>query len=108
MRTSYTAVIERNTEIRDGFVSEGYECGWASEALLFLRVLDGDLAGASARIQISPDGMHWCDEGSSFPLASANQVAFAKIRHFGNWLRFCIQSGAEKEGRILATLHLKE
>lgn len=78
MRTSYTAVIERNTEIRDGFVSEGYECGWASEALLFLRVLDGDLAGASARIQISPDGMHWCDEGTSFPLASANPGCLCK------------------------------
>lgn len=98
MRTSYTAVIERNTEIRDGFVSEGYECGWASEALLFLRVLDGDLAGASARIQISPDGMHWCDEGTSFPLASANQVAFAKSGTSGIGCGFAFSPARRRKG----------
>ncbi len=107
MRSSYTAVVERNVEVRHSFESEPYECGWATEAIFFVNVLEGSLADTMLRVQISADGMHWCDEGSTVTLLAQGQAAFVKVKHFGNWLRLKGNSG-EKAGKILVTLHLKE
>ena len=113
MRRSYTAVVERGEPLRETFATEPYEAGWATEALVFVRLLAAP-AGARvrARVQISPDGMHWADEGTTLPEAigsgtpggstggtpgtdaAANTNAdgtsvpvFARVREFGNWLR---------------------
>jgi hypothetical protein len=103
LRKSYTAVIERGHHLRGDFVTEPYEAGWASEALFFVRLLDdpntpgssrdaGGTPGLSAgvtlnaRVQLSPDGMHWVDEGSTLPQLSGG-TAFVRVREFGNWLR---------------------
>ena len=49
---------------------------------------DAEGAPGVARVEISPDGMRWVAEGSVFPrLARADEVAFARVAHFGNWLR---------------------
>ncbi len=66
MRQSHTAVIERNSEWCGAVCSEPYEVAWASEALFFLRVLEASAQlSIHLRVQISPDGLHWCDEGST-------------------------------------------
>lgn len=90
MRESHTTVVERNVTWTGAFASEPYETAWAGEAIYFLRALDSVRLpeGVVARIQISPDGIHWCDEGTLLPLPNQpDEVTFAKISHFGGWLR---------------------
>ena len=87
IRRSYTAVLERGEPLHGEFATEPYEAGWATEALVFLRILEAPSgASVSARVQLSPDGMHWADEGTALPQCSEG-VVFARVREFGNWLR---------------------
>jgi hypothetical protein len=89
MRRSYTAVVERGEPLAGEWATEPYEVGWATEALFFLRLLDAPPgAGLTARVQLSPDGMRWVDEGTALPDPVApDGLAFARVREFGNWLR---------------------
>src|SRR4051794_33857596 len=87
MRRSYTAVIERGEPLAGEWATEPYEVGWATEALFFVRVLDGPPdTRLDARVQLSPDGIHWLDEGTTLP-ALRDGMAFVRVRAFGNWLR---------------------
>ena len=109
IRQNYTAVVERNTTFTGEFASEPYECGWAGEAIVFIRKLEtkGDIAGTRIRVQISPDGMRWCDDGTTITLTAA-EVDFVRVKHFGNWLRI---AGTLPEGatlRAIVALSLKE
>src|SRR5215211_6119053 len=94
MRRSYTAVVARNERLTGDWATEPYEAGWATEALFFVRLLvDGAPPGAApppvdlqARVQLSPDGLLWLDEGATLP-PLAGGGAFVRVREFGNWLR---------------------
>ena len=111
MRQSHTTVVERNVEWRGPFESEPYEAAWASEAIFFVRTLAATgprQAPTSARAQISPDGMHWCDEGTQVQLPAEPGVRFCRVRHFGGWLRL---AGVVEEGdayTVIVYLALKE
>lgn len=109
IRQNYTAVVERNREFQGEFASEPYECGWASEAIFFVRKLEttGAVAGAEFRVQISGDGMRWCDEGTRGAFTD-NEVDFVRVKHFGNWLRIAGQLPAGARARVLVALSLKE
>jgi hypothetical protein len=89
--------------------TEPYEAGWASEIIIFVRALQeakGPLAGA--RVQISPDGMRWVDEGTSLPLPTGrDEVSFARIHHFGNWVRIAAVLPEGQEVKVLVTIHAK-
>jgi hypothetical protein len=109
IRQSYTAIVERNREFTGVFSSEPYECGWASEAVFFVRKLGvvGSAAGSALRVQISPDGMRWCDEGTVLTLTD-QEIDFCRVTHFGNWLRL---AGDLPEGariKAIVSLCLKE
>ncbi len=109
-RQSYTAVIERNTVWSGSFATEPYEAAWAGEAVFFVRALeaDGVPAGASARVQISPDGMHWCDEGTRLLLPAVSEaITFARVRDFGSWLRLAGELPPQARVRIIVYLTLK-
>jgi len=110
LRRSYTAVIERNVRWQGAFVSEPYEAAWASEAIYFLRALALDPGlRATAQVQISADGIHWADEGSSFALPSQpDAVCFCKVRHFGGWLRLRGEVVGGGAITVLVALALKE
>ena len=101
LRESYTLPVERNVTWGAGsFATEPGEAAWASEAIFFVRALNvmGDLTGVEARIQISPDGIHWCDEGTAFALPTEVEgISFGRVSHFGGWLRIMgeIPEGAE-------------
>ena len=88
LRESYTAIVERSEALRGSFATEPYECGWAGEAIFFVRILErvGNIEGVTLHVQISPDGIRWCDEGTAITLGE-EEVAFGKVAHFGNWLR---------------------
>src|SRR5512147_1360784 len=84
VRRSINAVVERNVVWCGPFETEPYEAGWASEAVFFVRSLEGGAPGATARVQITPDGMHWCDEGTTLTLPGAGGTTFCKVTNFGN------------------------
>lgn len=111
MRQSHTAVVERNITWQGTFETEPYEAAWASEAIFFVRTLNvgGELDDIKARVQISPDGIRWCDEGTVVFLSDQiDGVTFGKVSHFGTFLRLV---GDLPEGvtlTVIVALSLKE
>jgi len=108
---SHTATIARNEVWSGEAVTEPYEAGWAREAIFFVRALEavGPLAGAAAQVQISADGMHWVDEGTSFGLPDRDgAVTFGRVARFGNWLRLRCRVPDGATLRVVAALTLKE
>lgn len=98
IRQSFTVVLERNITWSGTVATEPYEAAWASEAIFFVRVLAmaGSATTAGCNVQISPDGLHWADEGSVLELpARADAVSFVRVGHFGGWLRL---AGALSDG----------
>ena len=110
IRRSYTAVIERNVTWAGQFETEPYEAAWASEAIFFVRTLASSQLDpvAYARVQISPDGIHWCDEGETVYLSPEPAVTFCRVRHFGGWLRLVGQLPPGSSIRVIVYLALKE
>jgi hypothetical protein len=111
MRHAFTAVIEKNATFQGDFETEPYECAWASEARWFIHVaeLEGDGACLTARVQVSPDGLAWCDDGSAFEPISAPGMSSLPVRDFGGWLRLdCGLAGAGPKVRLMIYLVLKE
>jgi len=110
MRECQTIVVERDTEWRGAYATEPCEAAWASEAIFFIRALSAvgtpDQA-LSARVQISPDGMRWCDEGTEVPLPSGEAVTFGRVRHFGGWLRLAGELPDGIAMRVIVYLVLK-
>lgn len=109
LRESQTAIVARNERWTGRVATEPYEAGWASEAVLFVRALaKGKGKPGRARVEISPDGMRWVPEGTSFPLPTrADEVTFARVAHFGNWLRITAALPKGAELTVLVTYHLK-
>ena len=109
VRRSYTATVERNVRWQGEFATEPYEAAWASEAIFFVRALDvSQEFSGTAHVQISADGIHWADEGTTFDLPTTkDQVTFCKVNHFGGFLRI---RGALQVGEsitVLVSLALK-
>jgi len=114
MRNAYTAVLARGEWWEGSVQTEPYEAAWAAQALFFVRVLqtDGttalDATTIQARVQISPDGMHWADEGSVMQVpAQTDGLAFTRVSEFGGWLRLAVEVPAGTRLQVVATLALK-
>ncbi|MCG8586724.1 MAG: hypothetical protein MI757_18635 [Pirellulales bacterium] len=107
MRHCVTTPLERHRDLDGPFETEPFECGWADEALFFVRVqeLIGDNVALSAAVQISADGVNWIDEGTAFPTISTQGDFFVRVKHFGGWLRL---SGKVEgvEARVNVMIHL--
>ena len=111
MRRSFTAVIARNENWTGEVATEPYECAWAGEAIFFIRALDarGTLRAAKARVQISPDGIHWVDEGTSVAMpAKVGQLTYCRVTHFGGYLRILAKIPPRASIKVLVSLSLKE
>ena len=111
MRQSHTAVLARNEMWSGEVATEPYEVAWASEATFFFRPLEEVAVptGLTLAVQISPDGLYWCDHGAVLPLTGDPKVpSFVSLRDFAGWLRL---KGELPEGvslKALAYLMLKE
>ncbi len=84
-----TAVSTHIADWRGAFATPPQAVGWAREAVVFVRAVaaHGPVA-VLAKVQISPDGLFWADEGTTFTLPySVDEITFARVRHFGGWLR---------------------
>jgi hypothetical protein len=107
---STTAIIVRGEHWTGRSASEPYEAGWAREAVVFVRLLaqEGETGTALFRVQISPDGMRWVDEGTTVLVPDGpERVTCAKVGQFGNWLRVAIDLPDGATLQPLVTLHLK-
>ena len=89
MLQSHTTVLERLKVLDSSFETEPYEVGWAREAIFFVRVheISGSRAAMVSAVQISADGIEWVDEGTTFSWPKEPAVCFARVTHFGGWLR---------------------
>lgn len=110
VRRSYTAVVERDALWQGGFATEPYECAWAGEAIFFIRTLEshGRLTNAYAHVQVSPDGMHWCHEGTRVQIPQTGGLTFCRVSHFGGYLRLAGEMPSESWARVIVYLVLKE
>lgn len=106
VRESTTAVIVRGERLGNGFASEPYEAGWASEAVVYLVGMDSG-EGGTVSVQISPDGILWADEGTTIAMPGDQQVAFGRVAHFGNWIRIKADTPPGVERRMMASIHFK-
>jgi hypothetical protein len=109
MRNAYTAVIARGELWQGSVQTEPYEAAWAGEAVFFVRVLEASGSGeAIAKVQISPDGMHWVDEGGALAIrAEAGHLSFQRVANFGGWLRLSVVVPPSIGITVVATLALK-
>ena len=110
IRQAYLSVVARNASWTGDWSCEPCECGWASEAIFFVRVLHADPTArqARARVQISPDGLHWIDDGEPCDIPAEPGVHAIRVRHFGGWLRLAGHTEGGGEIRVVCYLHLKE
>lgn len=109
IRNAYTAVIARGDTWQQSVQTEPYEAAWAGEAVFFVHVLEASGSGtALARVQISPDGMRWVDEGAEMKIAAnAGTLSFARVANFGGWLRLDVTVPPQASIQVVATLALK-
>lgn len=105
----HTFVVERNTLWDGPFETEPWECAWAREAIFFVRILESSGAPGAIRLraQLSPDGMHWCDEGTTLAIPTDQKVAFMRLQHFGGWLRLVGEPQPGGAAKVIVYLVLK-
>jgi len=89
MRHSFTAVVSKNERLTAGFETEPYEAPWASELRVFVNALElvGDNARWELQLQVSPDGLCWCDHESDPIEVHSPGVLSIGVGNFGQWLR---------------------
>ena len=107
MRHFTTAVLERHACLKGDFSTEPYETSWASEAMFFVRTeeIAGENTLLRLRVQVSADGIHWIDEGTAFLPITTTGDYFARVSHFGGWLRLAGEVQGE-DSMCQATIHL--
>jgi len=109
LKPSHTQPLERHRIYSGDFATEPYECALATEAIFFIRIesVKGEKPELRAQVQISPDGINWVDEGTSFEPMHDGEKAFVRVREFGGWLRLAghVPNGAEIE--VMVHLVLK-
>jgi hypothetical protein len=99
MRLFNASHLEIKKYFSEDFQTNPYEAGWASECIFFIHVEDiKDVTSEpvlTAHVQISHDGVHWCDEGTVSENFGTEGLHFLRVREFGNWLRLDVHvSGA--------------
>lgn len=107
MRQFQTSVVEQRREFTEELTTHPSETAWASEAIFFIHVekVKGKNPVLKPKVQISPDGVHWIDEGTVFEPISNEGRYFVKVNHFGGWLR--LQGDIEgKDVSLKLTVHL--
>jgi hypothetical protein len=111
LRRSHTAVLEKNATFTESFCTEPYEVAWAGEGRWFIRILEfeGEDASLNAAVQVSPDGLHWCDEGSKLDTITEPGLYSLPVTEFGHWLRLsCKLKGSQPSIKVMIYLALKE
>ena len=106
LKESTTAALLRGQRVNNGYTTEPYEVGWATEALFFILTMKNSVKGM-IHTQFSPDGINWTDTDLKMELPPTGNVSFIRISHFGNWLRFRIEIPEDSTVKLMGTLHIK-
>jgi len=107
---SHLAIVARNERWQGEAATEPLECGWAREAVVFLRALDtpAGTQGQRARVEISPDGIAWCAEGSTLALPTRrDETTHCSVQRFGGWLRLAASLPEGAALTVVVAIHLK-
>jgi hypothetical protein len=105
---SQAAVVARNETWTGQAATEPYEAGWAREAIVFVRSLKSAGLAGRAHVELSPDGMNWVAEGTTFALPNdSNKVTYARVVQFGNWLRIRAELPEGSSVTVVVTIHMK-
>ena len=106
MHNSMTAVLERDGITGPTYTTEPYEVAWAREARWFLRVLDlpSTVERIDCTVQVSPDGLYWCDLDDAGTTVDRAGVFTWVTRDFGGWLRLRATVNGESAGTQVPTL----
>ena len=113
MRNTLTAVLVRGEWLHGAFETEPYEVAWAAEAVFFVRVMGvrgaaSEGAAVDWKVQLSPDGIRWVDEGTVLHVdAQPEALVFARVGHFGGWLRLVCKVPEGLDVQPVVTLSLK-
>lgn len=105
MKQFYDSHLEVKKFFEGSFETHPYEVGWADEAIFFVMVekIDGDPV-FEGQVQISQDGVNWCDDGSKPSTLSGPGLHFIKVEpNFGNYIRLRINISG---GRMFLNLHI--
>lgn len=96
MKHFSTSVVELREDFAGGIETHPFECGWADEAIFFIEVHDpAPGTTVSLRVQLSPDGIRWLDEGATVDVVD---TAFIRTTHFGGFLRL-VGHATTEDGR---------
>ena len=89
MRQFMTSTVEQRRDFTFGFTTHPMEAAWATEAIFFIAVeeVTGEAPSLTMKVQISPDGINWIDEGNALANITGTGNYFVRARHFGGWLR---------------------
>jgi hypothetical protein len=110
---SHLAVVTRNVTWQGpGHVaSEPHECGWAREAMVFVRLLQPPSWREGPRsfaIEVSPDGLHWAPHGIAIRMpGEPGEMTCVAVERFGGWLRIAGELEAVESITVLVSIHLK-
>jgi len=108
LRKSFTAVVERNVAITDGFTTEPYETAWALEARWFVNVLDAPSgARLSLAAETSPEGLTWCAHESGPVQLAGPGLATLPLSQIGPWQRLRFSLSGAQSVRVIVYLTLK-
>lgn len=93
MRSTITAVLERDAAVRGELATEPYELPWAHEARFFVQAFE--LTGTlELTTEISPNGLHWCPADAPPVRTEEPGLTSWPVTGFGQWLRVrCRVSG---------------
>lgn len=105
---SQIAVLERDTTFVEDFATEPFEAGWAGEALFFIHTLEHTGGAWDVRLQISPDGRHWCDDPRISPVRiTGASLTALRATEFGVWLRLSCTGDSARRSVLRIHLVLK-
>lgn len=103
--------LEVKKYFTEDFQTQPYEAGWASEVIFFIMVeeMSGTSPCLEASVQISHDGVNWCDEGTVSGPINSKGLHFIRVKHFGNYLRLnCKVSGRDPSFKLNIQIACKE
>jgi hypothetical protein len=105
---SVIVVLERRTPFAGGSLeTHPYEAGWAGEALFFVQA-PAPHPELRIRLQLSPDGINWVDEGGEAVLEEERPIALLRTLQFGTFLRVVVEADeGSEETELLIHLALK-
>jgi hypothetical protein len=107
LRKSFTAVVERNIDIADGFTTEPYETAWVYEARWFVNVLNAEPGTRfSYRAETSPEGLTWCEHEAGPVAHEGSGLSTLPLMQVGPWqrLRFSVEGGRSVRAIVYLTL----